>query len=139
MSEHKYRCGDVARIEGQDFDIEVAYADAQGYAAWCGWPNGIVEVKKLTLVEACSDDEHRKAVARWLDRPRSNDTDGRREMIEMLYRPRAFWTRHLAAARETSQQALERVASCEAEVRAALSGPADVEPVSRALDAKETE
>ena len=130
MNEHKFRCGDVARIEGADFDIEVAYADENGYASWCGWPNGVVEVKKLALVEACSDEEHRKAVARWLDGPRSNDGhDRRRETIERLYRPRAYWNRRVLACREQVRIARDQLDACVSASVAAFKGPADVEPL----------
>lgn len=130
MGEHKFRCGDVARIEGTSYDIEVAFADEQGYASWCGWPNGVVEVKRLTLVEACSDEEHRKAVARWLDGPRSRDgEDSRRDTIERLYRPRAYWSRIVKRAREEERQARMQAENCLRSLFAAMDGPADVEPL----------
>lgn len=128
-SSHKFRCGDTARIEGTDYDIEVAYADyASGRASWFGWPEGDVEIAKLTLVSACSDEEHRKAVARWLDRSRPSN-DHRFERVEMLYRPRAYWAKALSRAREVERAARAEDARLEALLFEAVAGPPDVEPL----------
>lgn len=134
MGEHRFRCGDVARILDEDWDMEVAYADyASGRASWCGWPEGAVEISKLTLVKACTDDEHRTSVARWLDGAQSQSSDHRRDTIELLYRPRAHWTRIVASAREQARAAREHLDRCEASLHASMLGPADVEPIATAL------
>ena len=130
MSEHKFRCGDTARIKGTDYDIEVAYADyGSGRASWFGWPEGDVELCKLDLVKACSDEEHRASVAQWLDMPRSSESDHRRERIEKLYRPVAYWKRMRSEYRARVENELAVLRSVEAELLRALDGPADVEPL----------
>lgn len=123
---HRFRCGDTARIEGTDYDIEVAYADHEsGYASWCGWPDGVVEIKKLTLVQACSDEEHRAAVARWLDRDRDDDRDHRRSAIQRLYRPRAYWRGVLRIVRERLESDRQAESGATFALQQAEAGPED--------------
>lgn len=132
MSDHRFRCGDIARIEGTDYDIEVAYADYEsGQASWCGWPDGTVEIAKLALVHACSDDEHRAAVSRWLDWPRSIDhvLDHRRDVIDRLYRPRGYWQRAWRSAGRDVEAARARARACYDKFCDAHNGPPDVEPI----------
>ncbi len=127
--DHKFRCGDTARIEGTDYDIEIAYADYEnGRASWCGWPDGIIYIKKLTLVAACSDAEHRAAVARWLDGPVSSDLSRaqRRATIKRLYRPRAYWRDVVALSRALVQEATAALSRAENELlRAQAEGGED--------------
>lgn len=130
MSEHKFRCGDTARIKGTDYDIEVAYADyGSGRASWFGWPEGDVELCKLDLVKACSDEEHRASVAQWLDAPRSSAADHRRDCVERLYRPRAYWKRRFEDARKQLNDARAHFESCSQVLEVVSRGPADVEPL----------
>lgn len=126
MSIHKFRCGDTARIEGTDYEIEVAYADYEsGRASWFGWPEGTVEIEKLTLVKACSNEGHKAAVAQWLDHPRNSDTDHRRGAIERLYRPRAYWRKVCAVIEERIQGDHASLARASVQLIRADAGPED--------------
>lgn len=108
----RMRCGDTARIDGADYDIEVSYADYEtGYLSWCGWPDGCAKIDSARLVTACSDEDHRAAVARWLDRSPMGD-DSRPSYVKRLYRPRAF-------AREQFELARQRLADAESTYAAA--------------------
>lgn len=130
MAEHKLRCGDTVSQEGLDYKLEIAYADYEtGRASWCGWPEGSVEIKALELFEACTDEEHRKAVSMWLDRPQGHDRDHRRNDVERLYRPRAFWTSVRASRRVQVEEALAGLSTAESMLREAQNGPPDVEPL----------
>lgn len=123
---HRFRCGDVARAEGEDFDIEVAYADyGTGYASWCGWPEGCVEIARLRLVSACTDDQHRAAVARWLVGQGPQSRDHRPDAVERLYRPRAYWRRLLERERERLIEQATHVARLASELAKAEAGPDD--------------
>lgn len=114
MSDHKLRCGDTARQDGTSYDIEVAYADYEsGRASWCGWPEGSIEIERLSLIKECTDEEHKAAVARWLDVSRSYLIDHRRVAIERLYRPRAYWMRVRKECQERVQEAAAQLASVE--------------------------
>lgn len=85
------RCGDEVKNIPSGEIWEVAYADyATGYLSPCGWPYGEAKISDCVLVNACTDEEHAKAVARWLDTPRHNDPDAhdrRIGMVRRLYRP----------------------------------------------------
>lgn len=124
MNAHRLRCGDTVRLAGDDFDIEVAYADYErGYLAWCGWPDGEAEIERAAFVAACSDEEHKAAVARWLvAMPRAG---GRRENVERLYRPRAYWRRILERERERHAEQARNIHAVEAELAKAEAGPED--------------
>lgn len=138
MGEHRFRCGDTARIEGTDYDIEVAYADYErGGASWFGWPEGMVEIGRLVLVRACSEEEHRKSVAEAVDRTCSHGTDHRRAVIARLYRPRAYWQGQVELQRERVMQASEQLRHCEAALLRVQAGPDDVEPLPASSPAQE--
>lgn len=125
---HRFRCGDTARIEGTDYDIEVAYANYESRnASWCGWPEGTVEIGKLTLVRVCSDEEHAEAVERWLA-GRNGDSDHRPDVIGRLYRPRAYWRRVIGIVRDRIEQEQRALSGAEFALREAEQGPADVIP-----------
>lgn len=123
---HRFRCGDTARIDGTDYDIEVSYADYEsGRASWRGWPDGCIEIEKLTLVQACSDEEHKVSVARWLDRERGNSADRRRDTIERLYRPIAYRKGVLRICQERFAQAQQALSVATYALRDAQAGPED--------------
>lgn len=118
MNNHKLRCGDTARLEG--YDIEIAYADYEsGRASWFGWPEGTVEIDKLTIVRACTDREHSLAVALWLDKPRAESDDHRRAYVERLYRPRAYWKAVRKVCQDRVREATAQLASVEMNLREA--------------------
>ncbi|MEQ1891061.1 MAG: hypothetical protein ABL998_00845 [Planctomycetota bacterium] len=124
---HRFRCGDTARIEGTDYDIEIAYADYEsGSASWCGWPEGRVEISKLTLVKACSDEEHKAAVAMWCDRDETGgEADHRRTAIQRLYRPRAYWRGVLRIVRERLESDRQAESGATFALQQAEAGPED--------------
>jgi len=105
------RCGDTVRAKKTGMVLELAYED-NGRAIWCGWPDGTIDTEELELVEACSDDEHAKSVARWLDADRSIHGDHRRSMIEQLYRPEQYRRRVESMALDEMDSAISRLRYC---------------------------
>lgn len=95
----KIRCGDIVRATMGNHDgsavvetLVVAYADYEtGYLVWSGWPPGEVEIAKCELVKACTDEDHLKEVAQWLDGQAfvARLSDRRQYMVQRLYRPEA--------------------------------------------------
>ena len=88
----KLRCGDVVRNKHNGDEWLVAYADYDsGYLSPFGWPEGECKIADCELVEACTDEEHLKQVALWLDKPHSTDYSGMQDrrvgMVRRLYRP----------------------------------------------------
>ncbi len=88
------RCGDSVNVivAGRVETWLVAYADYdRGHLAWFGWPNGEIKLSECTLVKSCSDEEHAKAVAEWLDKAHARDDygceDRRVHHVRRLYRP----------------------------------------------------
>lgn len=124
----RIRCGDVVQVASQHRGYErwlVAYADYEvGRLAWFGWPAGEIDIQDCMLAEQCSDDEHAKAVAEWLDKPHGRDDygcpDRRVYHVRRLYRPEE----HLAIIR---QQRAKRIAELERQL-AALHAEALADP-----------
>ncbi len=136
MSDHKLRCGDTVRQHGATYDLEVSYADYEsGRASWAGWPDGLVPIEELTLVKACTDQEHRAAVSMWLDKPRTSESerDHRRNEVERLYRPRAYWSTVRDVAYLRAQDAASALTTAEMMLREAERGPEDVAAESKAV------
>lgn len=124
---HEFRCGDTARIDGSAETVLIAYADREhGRASWFGWPPGDIELSRLVLVEACSDDEHRSCVRMILD---GSGNSRLRDDVERLYRPIAYWTRICKQRRAEADEAIATLDRCEAELRFAQSCRVDVEPL----------
>lgn len=124
---HRLRCGDTVRQEGQDYDMKVSYADYEsGSASWCGWPEGRVEIERLKLVEACTDEQHKAAVAKWLDQGRDSNHDHRRATIERLYRPRAYWRGVIKIVQTRLEQDRQALSGAEYGLQQAEQGPEDV-------------
>jgi len=64
----------------------VAYADYEtNRLAWSGWPEGCADLDKCKLVRSCTDEEHEKHVAEWLDEHGGHDH--RIYFVRKLYRP----------------------------------------------------
>jgi hypothetical protein len=84
------RCGDEVRHNATGETWVVAYADYEsGYLSWFGWPEGCTAIADCTRTRACSDGEHQRAVAQWLDVPHRRDDgsdDHRVATIRRLYR-----------------------------------------------------
>lgn len=47
-----------------------------GYVTWYGWPEGEAKESDCVLIEACSDDDHRKALEEWGARDHRRDDGG---------------------------------------------------------------
>lgn len=123
---HRFRCGDEVSQEGLDYTLEIAYADYEsGRASWCGWPDGSVEIEKLALVKACTDEEHKAAVALWLDREHGSDGDHRRSVVKRLYRPRAYWRDVVKLCEERFQDAQRALGAAGTALQQAEQGPED--------------
>jgi hypothetical protein len=86
------RCGDTVYHRPSKETWEVAYAHA-GYLSWFGWPEGQARVEDCDLTKRCTDEEHEKAVAQWLDKPHGSNGESsgsinlRVDMVRRLYRP----------------------------------------------------
>lgn len=59
----------------------VAFAENNDLS-WCGYPEGLAQLKDCQLIERCSDTEHRE----WVERFRDNKTMSyRRSRVLALY------------------------------------------------------
>lgn len=62
MSESQaIRTGDTVHHKPSNEDWLVAYVQGDRLA-WCGWPEGEVQLKDCELVRACTDEQHWKLV-----------------------------------------------------------------------------
>lgn len=61
----KIRTGDAVKHGSTGETWTVAWADYErGEVAWVGWPNGYAKLSDVTLVEQCTDEEHKELVRR---------------------------------------------------------------------------
>lgn len=98
---HRFRCGDTVRHNPSDEEWVVAYADYdRGDLAWSGWPDGYAKVVDCALVDACTDEEHEKAVDEW----EATLPCSRRWRVLQLYRPAAL----ISACRRDAVSAMNR-------------------------------
>jgi hypothetical protein len=121
--EHHIRCGDSVKVDfGQDGEhrrtetLLVAYADhLRDRLSWWGWPFGTVEISKVELVKACTDEEHAKCVAEWCDKPdraSSEDRgwDDRRSTVMRLHRPQQWLEEKIALQAKLIDEAEKNLA-----------------------------
>ncbi len=115
MSEAIPRCGDTVRHLPSGETWEVAYADAENNdLSWFGWPAGRAKLSECTLVAQCTDEEHARAVAQWLDswRADSSSDDRRSYHVRRLYRPMEHARMEEHARIQAITEALEGLRHC---------------------------
>lgn len=59
-----FRSGDVVKHRPSGETWTLAYY-RRGWVAWYGWPEGEAKATDCELVEACTDEEHRKSLEEW--------------------------------------------------------------------------
>lgn len=61
------RSGDTVHYKPNGEIWTVAYVEGE-WMSWYGWPPGEARVSDCELIEACSDEEHKKSLEMWASR-----------------------------------------------------------------------
>lgn len=83
----KIRAGDTFKLKHTDSErsgreeILVCAYNEDGYIAWCGWPPGEYRESECELVKACSDEEHREMLERWVEKMTALTPGDRRHSV----------------------------------------------------------